>query len=186
MTNKNNYLSTVKAIGIILMVIGHSGCPMPLHRIIYYFHMPLFFFVSGYFFQMKGGGARQVVNKVKGLYLPYLKWSVPFLLLHNVFYAIGLYHTQYGYLGKGFSYYSFSDFWKRLASIVFTMEKHEPLLGGFWFLKTLFLSSVLMILLSYIHTYIHTGQIQAKIYGCIFIDGLVAIKIFLIQSSNNW
>lgn len=50
MNNKDNRFSTVKAIGIVLMVIGHSGCPDYLHRLIYYFHMPLFFFCSGFFY----------------------------------------------------------------------------------------------------------------------------------------
>ena len=41
-------LDLAKAICIILMVIGHSGCPDYLHRFIYMFHMPCFFFISGY------------------------------------------------------------------------------------------------------------------------------------------
>lgn len=47
---RNDTLSIVKAIGIILMVIGHSGCPKYLNDYLYMFHMPLFFFCSGYFF----------------------------------------------------------------------------------------------------------------------------------------
>lgn len=43
-------ISIAKALGIILMVVGHSGCPEILARFIYLFHMPLFFFCSGYFF----------------------------------------------------------------------------------------------------------------------------------------
>ena len=45
----NNYITIAKAMGILLMVIGHSGCPQVLFRIIYLFHMPLFFFLSGIF-----------------------------------------------------------------------------------------------------------------------------------------
>lgn len=37
------------------MVVGHSGCPEYLDRLIYNFHMPLFFFVSGYFLNVNGG-----------------------------------------------------------------------------------------------------------------------------------
>eukprot|EP00825_Cyclidium_porcatum_P037469 TRINITY_DN4140_c0_g1_i2.p3 TRINITY_DN4140_c0_g1~~TRINITY_DN4140_c0_g1_i2.p3 ORF type:complete len:127 (-),score=22.84 TRINITY_DN4140_c0_g1_i2:34-414(-) len=47
---KDNYISTAKAFGIIFMVMGHSGCPTFLHNIIYAFHMPLFFFCSGFLF----------------------------------------------------------------------------------------------------------------------------------------
>jgi len=33
--NKNNYISIAKAIGIILMVIVHSGCPALMSNFIY-------------------------------------------------------------------------------------------------------------------------------------------------------
>lgn len=46
--NRNCALDIAKAICIILMVIGHSGCPDYLGRFIYMFHMPCFFFISGY------------------------------------------------------------------------------------------------------------------------------------------
>ena len=42
--DKNNFLSTAKGIGIILMVMGHSGVPGDIDKFIYQFHMPLFFF----------------------------------------------------------------------------------------------------------------------------------------------
>ncbi len=40
---RNNTVSIAKAIGIILMVVGQSGCPKGLCQFIYLFHMPLFF-----------------------------------------------------------------------------------------------------------------------------------------------
>ncbi len=153
MNNKDNRFSTVKAIGIILMVIGHSGCPDYLHRLIYYFHMPLFFFCSGFFYVKPitfNDCAVAIRKKIKGLYFPYLKWSLCFLFLHNIFFRIGLYNGYYGYEGHVFNSYSFTDFLKRIAYIVFTMDKHEPLLGGFWFLKVLLLSSIIVVVCTYI------------------------------------
>ena len=50
--NNNKYrdpcVDVLKCIGIILVVIGHSNCPYLYHKMIYYVHMPLFFFLSGY------------------------------------------------------------------------------------------------------------------------------------------
>ena len=46
--NRDKSLDIAKAICIILMVVGHSGCPTYLHDFIYMFHMPCFFFVSGW------------------------------------------------------------------------------------------------------------------------------------------
>lgn len=49
--NRLNYLDVCKAIGIILVVLGHTyGLPEVLYNIIYSFHMPLFFIVSGYLY----------------------------------------------------------------------------------------------------------------------------------------
>jgi len=45
MNNKNNYLSIVKAIGIILMVVGHSGCPYMLNRFIFFFSYAIILFL---------------------------------------------------------------------------------------------------------------------------------------------
>lgn len=42
-------ITITKGLCIILMVIGHSGCPVLLSKFIYIFHMPVFFFFSGYF-----------------------------------------------------------------------------------------------------------------------------------------
>ena len=44
-------VTIAKAIGIILMVVGHSGLGGYPIRFIYLFHMPLFFFLSGYCFK---------------------------------------------------------------------------------------------------------------------------------------
>ena len=51
---RDNYIAIAKALGIMLMVMGHSGCPDFLYRFIYMFHMPLFFFCSGFFMKPAG------------------------------------------------------------------------------------------------------------------------------------
>jgi len=59
MNNKNNYLSIVKAIGIILMVVGHSGCPYMLNRFIFFFTCHYSFFVVVISLMHQGMVARQ-------------------------------------------------------------------------------------------------------------------------------
>jgi fucose 4-O-acetylase-like acetyltransferase len=44
-----HYIDIAKGIGIILVVVGHTSTPLYLHNIIYQFHMPLFFILSGLF-----------------------------------------------------------------------------------------------------------------------------------------
>lgn len=49
----NRQMSIAKGIGISLMVLGHSGCPDYLHNFIYCFHMVLFYYLSGFFSEIK-------------------------------------------------------------------------------------------------------------------------------------
>ena len=93
----NAQVSIAKALGIILMVMGHTGCPEYLHDFIYLFHMPLFFFLSAYFFRdvkVVNSAGQYVLRKFKNLYWPYIKWSIIFLLLHYLFYQIGFYDND--------------------------------------------------------------------------------------------
>lgn len=49
MNKRKHYIDTAKAIGIVAVIAGHApGVHPALVRFIYSFHMPLFFFLSGY------------------------------------------------------------------------------------------------------------------------------------------
>lgn len=135
--NRNCALDIAKAICIILMVIGHSGCPDYLHRFIYMFHMPCFFFISGYLLNdkyltnLKTG----LWKKIKGSYYPFIKWSMIFLLLHNVFAYLHIYDASY----------SLKEIAIKFVRIL-TMTGSEQLLGGFWFLISLCWASIATII----------------------------------------
>lgn len=67
----------IKGIAIMLMVVGHSGCPSYLRNFIYLFHMGLFYYASGHFFKVKGmaGFLPYLKKKLTGLYWPFVKWG---------------------------------------------------------------------------------------------------------------
>ena len=94
----NTVISICKALAIILMVIGHADCPDALGAFLYEFHMPLFFITAGYFFSVRyiNDEATFVKKRFKGLYLPFVTWSVFFLILHNTMFDIGILNEQYG------------------------------------------------------------------------------------------
>ena len=142
---RDDKITIAKAIAIMLMVICHAGLPHFLGQFITMFHMPLFFFVSGYCFKDKylNDMKRFCINKVKGLYLPFVKWSLLFLILHNVFFYLNIYNDVYGARGEVSQLYELKDVVKNVAKIVLTMNETEQLLGGFWFLKSLFIGSFL-------------------------------------------
>lgn len=148
-TNHNTTISIVKAICIILMVVGHSGCPQQLNDIIYLFHMPCFFLVSGYLFKDKylSDILLFLKNKIKGIWWPFVKWSFIFTLLHNVFASFHLYDN----------FYSISDYINKAFKFL-TLTGSEQLLGGFWFLKELLYASVIAILSIKIFNFIFRKQ----------------------------
>lgn len=132
------------------MVIGHSGCPQLLFSLIYLFHMPLFFICSGFFFKEMTTNDSVLLylrKRIKGLYVPFVKWSVLFLLFHNIFMVIGVYNSYYGYDG-GSSFYALKEMIRKLLMILFTMHDYEELLGGFWFVRALFISSLFIVFIS--------------------------------------
>ena len=107
--------------------------------------MPLFFFMSGYCFKIKylDDERGYLKKRVMGIYLPYLKWSLFFLLIHNVCFRLDIYSDEYGFIGRVSSLYIFSDFINHAISIITKMTEHEQLLGGYWFLKSLFVGSLI-------------------------------------------
>ena len=142
---RDEKITIAKAIAIMLMVICHAGLPHVGGQFVTMFHMPLFFFVSGYCFKDKYlNDVRQFsINKVKGLYVPFVKWSLLFLVLHNVFFHLNIYNDVCGWKGVVSLLYGWKDVVKNVAKIVLAMNETEQLLGGYWFLKELFLGSFL-------------------------------------------
>ncbi|MDY6131353.1 MAG: acyltransferase family protein [Prevotella sp.] len=97
-----------------------------------------------------GGVCSFIVRRIKGLYLPYIKWSLVFLLMHNIFYHLNLYNGTHGFRVQVSHLYSWDEFAKKAFNIVFKMSDTEQLLGAFWFIRALFIASVSVALLHFI------------------------------------
>ena len=54
-------IDVIKAIGIILMVVGHAEAPMK--QFLYLFHMAIFFIASGFFFKPSSSDSHKAVAK---------------------------------------------------------------------------------------------------------------------------
>lgn len=148
---RDTAISISKAIGIILMVTFHAGCPTPLGRFSGEFIMPLFFMSAGYFFSLKyvEEWPTFLKKRIKGLYWPFVKWSVIFLILHNAFFAVGLLNEQFGNPNGGLVHpYSWHTFTQRLWNVVTAMSGYDEFLNGaFWFFRALFIASLLYLLI---------------------------------------
>jgi len=117
---RNETLDTAKGILIILMVLGHSGCPGYIADVIYLFHMPCFFLISGMCLSDKYADNKLLFirRKIKTLYFPFVKWSFLFLIFHNFLFSLNLYANPY----------DMSLFLRRSLGVL-TMTASEQLLG---------------------------------------------------------
>ena len=78
------WIDMAKGYGIILVLIGH--CDMPyLTDYIYAFHIPLFFFLSGYVFTTKCDFPAYFLNKLRRMVIPYFCLSIPMIFFELFF-----------------------------------------------------------------------------------------------------
>lgn len=70
MKKRDDSIDAMKGIGMFLMVVGHSSISHTLDHFIFSFHMPLFFFISGYFFKIRPI-KEEIINDTKHLLTPY-------------------------------------------------------------------------------------------------------------------
>ena len=190
------YMDIAKAIGIILMVIGHSGSP--LSRIIYLFHMPLFFFISGYFYKehYTYNIIELIKKRIKTLYIPFVKYQLVFLFLHNIFYNINVYSNKFNTSAR---LYTVSDFIKNFINAI-TFGVTEELGSAFWFLVSLFTVNILFAIIRFIviNIFKEKGEyVCAIVIGVCFVLGskislpryidtsLVALLIFYVGYLYN-
>lgn len=88
MKNRNTTIDIVKGIGIILVVLGHTALPKSLLNIIYSFHMPLFFFISGYLYSKEKYSTDIMVvfkSKFNTLLWPFFTFSIFAIILNYIF-----------------------------------------------------------------------------------------------------
>jgi len=141
MQNRDHWVDYAKGLGILLVVYGHvsrgvfnagikvdAGLFKLVDSVIYSFHMPLFFFLSGLFFLpslQKYGRTGLIADKVDSVLYPYIFWS---LLQGFIEVFLSGYTTSSTTTGEVLSL-----FWQPRAQ--------------FWFLYVLFAIFVLMAML---------------------------------------
>ena len=103
---RNKIIDIAKGIGIMLVVYTHTKCYA--HDAIYIFIMPLFFALSGYFFNEGRTMKENIKNKFNSLIIPYIFYFILvqslFILVHKFFYqdiyfAWGMFFKPYWAVG---------------------------------------------------------------------------------------
>lgn len=179
---RNNIISIAKGIAIILMVVGHAEAPELLTNFIYTFLMPLFFITAGYFFSTRYVDDPWAFcsKRFKGLYIPFLKWSILFLALHNIFFHFGILNEQFGNWTGGVTHpYSLRDFVNRLILIVSSMSGYDEFMAGaFWFFRGLLVASILfLVLFRLVDRRLHLSPAKTAAIICLAALAFTALRI---------
>lgn len=128
---RNKSIDIMKGIGVLLMVLGHLGsvCPDYLHSWIYSFHMPLFFFCSGFFARecrSRYDVAHTIKRRCRSLFIPYLVYAVVFMTIDCIL-----------------EYHPFN--WNSVIAILLGNDQF----GFLWFIYVLFFIAIVFSLVSY-------------------------------------
>ena len=115
------YVDLYRGIGIILMIMAHVGFGSFFDHYIHAFHMPMFFFVSGYFFKLDSA-------------LVFFKHKIRTLLLPYYLCAILI------YLGWQVLFGNLED---SLVRILLYMNSTKFVAAALWFLTALFVANAI-------------------------------------------
>lgn len=166
--NHNRTFSIIKAIGIILIVIGHSSIFTPLCRFVYLFHVTIFFFVAGYMFN--DVEIQKPLNffrkKIKRLYIPWIIYGIIFILLHNIFLKLHLLNLD-AHTKILIEPYHFTDVIIKSLKVLTFFSWKEILLAPLWFLFGLFSGLSVFFTISFISKKI--GKNNSEIFRFILV-----------------
>lgn len=132
MENKRlSWIDVLKGIGIIFVVLGHTH--ILFREYIYSFHMPLFFFISGYLFiSNKYGLVEFFKKKFKTILVPYI-----FLSFLSIIISFVVSNQE-------------ADVSVTFKELVLSTRNHISINQTLWFLTTLFIVEILFYTLSLI------------------------------------
>lgn len=148
--SNEKWIDIAKGIGILLIIIGHSPFSQFIKDVIYTFHIPLFFFISGYLFnwgKYKKNINQFLVNKIKRLVIPYFLTNI---IILSTFYLLS-YFKIYKFKSNLSIKCLIGIFYGNGAplnpSTIFTNTINIPS----WFLVCLFCGFIILCIIAYSH-----------------------------------
>ena len=146
-SRKYYWIDNLKAFGIFLVVVGHSGVPGILGKLIYGFHMPLFFVISGYLFNQEKWFGKGFWCFLKNRWKSYIKlyflWAGINLVLNFPIEMLENSYTIHEGLQSTVNHI-------RWILISYGGSKDYPNCTPLWFLPCLFIASLYLFWLLYL------------------------------------
>jgi fucose 4-O-acetylase-like acetyltransferase len=168
---RQQYWDILKGLGIIAVVVGHTGSP--LVPFVYMYHIALFFFISGYFYKdiYSADPTMFIAKRTKGLYWPFVKYGLGFLIFHNVLLHIDVLSSKAEFGIITTKEYDIADM-LRMAEDIVTLRNTEQMAGAMWFLPSLFVAGILFCLIRYVslrfirkYALFVTGSVSMMLFG---------------------
>ena len=134
-----HWIDALKGIGIILVVFAHHSLPVAIDTYIFSFHMPLFFFISGFLFDFgkyAGSAAGFVKGRFRSLIVPYFSFAVftcLFYFLLDAGFQPGVINIEFFETSALYGIYS----------IVYALGPLVSYNPPLWFLSCLFVTELL-------------------------------------------
>ena len=178
--NRIVLFDVAKAFAIILVVIGHSSTNIRIVNFIYLFHVPLFYFISGYFYkdEYSKNTFDFFCKKIKHLYIPFIKYEFIFMLLHNTLLDLHIYDIS------TIPYYNLPDYLPRIAQIL-TFRQTELIAYPFWFIGSLFIVNIIFVLISKITDIFKAREVFRSLFVLFIVFiGFITVDNHLIYKNN--
>ncbi len=135
MSQRINWIDCWKGVAIVTVVAGDIFSDLKVAKYIYWFHMPLFFFISGYLYKEKYDYLPFLKKKFFNLIVPYISFLILFSLPNLAAYIQEFWQNQQ------------SDSLYQLALFIFKQLYGGQILTGkfdiFWFVTCLFFTQQL-------------------------------------------
>lgn len=127
MKDRIEWVDALKGLGIILVILGHSPTNPSLREYIFSFHIPLFFFISGFLFSLERNPKFKVFiwKKFKTIIVPYVMFSLISIL---AVFLIGEYPIQIN---------------NTILELIVSTRNKTTINNALWFLTTLFVLEVI-------------------------------------------
>lgn len=138
---REEWVDTLKGIGILLVIVGHTNSPF--FKLIYGFHMPLFFMISGFLYNEESAKKIGVINSIKKDAKRYL---YPYFILSGLNLIISF---LFELLKKGVSVSLFNMTGKWLFGIFWSYGNvaYLPNCTPLWFFVGLFVARIFLYLI---------------------------------------
>lgn len=146
-------IDLLKGYGIILMILGHIPVNPFCMKLIYLFHMPLFFIASGFLYKQSDLPILDLLKKwLKRLIVPYFLFSICGYLLWII----------------EIKPHSLNELLKPLIAILLYNNRDMPITGALWFLSAIFF---IYILFHYLFSVLKTESIRAFVVLVLVLGG---------------